>query len=172
MATNMCRRLGRGLFCHSLSRGRHTRLVCSLPRVIFASNKHLQSTFPGSNSFEKMRPALVGVRMFADAGTALTRDEIQTRAMDVLKLFDKVNPEKVNILHFIGILSVWSYRSIFAKSNLKIDLEARTFSPFPDYWIKRWSCYLLTSFNPFRYGGPSRAKFSKIFDMSNWALKC
>ena len=85
-----------------------------------------------------MRPALVGVRMFADAGTALTRDEIQTRAMDVLKLFDKVNPEKVNILHFIGILSVWSYRSVFAKSNLKIDLEARTFSPFPDYWIKRW----------------------------------
>lgn len=106
MATNMCRRLGRGLFCHSLSRGRHTRLVCSLPRVIFASNKHLQSTFPGSNSFEKMRPALVGVRMFADAGTALTRDEIQTRAMDVLKLFDKVNPEKVNILHFIEIMSV------------------------------------------------------------------
>ena len=43
-----------------------------------------------------MRPALVGVRMFADAGTALTRDEIQTRAMDVLKLFDKVNPEKVS----------------------------------------------------------------------------
>ncbi|XP_027052663.1 uncharacterized protein LOC113679887 [Pocillopora damicornis] len=107
MATNMCRRLGRGLFCHSLSRGRHTRLVCSLPRVIFASNKHLQSTFPGSNSFEKMRPALVGVRMFADAGTALTRDEIQTRAMDVLKLFDKVNPEKVSSKsHFVNDLGL------------------------------------------------------------------
>ena len=107
MATNMCRRLGRGLFCHSLSRGRHTRLVCSLPRVIFASNKHLQSTFPGSNSFEKMRPALVGVRMFADAGTALTRDEIQTRAMDVLKLFDKVNPEKVSSeSHFVNDLGL------------------------------------------------------------------
>ncbi|XP_058972275.2 acyl carrier protein [Pocillopora verrucosa] len=107
MATNMCRRLGRGLFYHSLSRGRHTRLVCSLPRVIFASNKHLQSTFPGSNSFEKMRPALVGVRMFADAGTALTRDEIQTRAMDVLKLFDKVNPEKVSSKsHFVNDLGL------------------------------------------------------------------
>lgn len=107
MATNMCRRLGRGLFCHSLSRGRHTRLVCSLPRLIFASNKHLQSTFPGSNSFEKMRPALVGVRMFADAGTALTRDEIQTRAMDVLKLFDKVNPEKVSSKsHFVNDLGL------------------------------------------------------------------
>ncbi|CAH3040415.1 unnamed protein product [Pocillopora meandrina] len=107
MATNMCRRLGRGLFCHSLSRGRHTRLVCSLPRIIFASNKHLQSTFPGSNSFEKMRPALVGVRMFADAGTALTRDEIQTRAMDVLKLFDKVNPEKVSSKsHFVNDLGL------------------------------------------------------------------
>ena len=54
-----------------------------------------------------MRPALVGVRMFADAGTALTRDEIQTRAMDVLKLFDKVNPEKVSSKsHFVNDLGL------------------------------------------------------------------
>ena len=54
-----------------------------------------------------MRPALVGVRMFADAGTALTRDEIQTRAMDVLKLFDKVNPEKVSSkIHFVNDLGL------------------------------------------------------------------
>ena len=54
-----------------------------------------------------MRPALVGVRMFADAGTALTRDEIQTRAMDVLKLFDKVNPEKVSSeSHFVNDLGL------------------------------------------------------------------
>ena len=54
-----------------------------------------------------MRPALVGVRMFADAGTALTRDEIQTRAMDVLKLFDKVKPEKVSSeSHFVNDLGL------------------------------------------------------------------
>lgn len=37
----------------------------------------------------------MGVRLFADAGAALSRDEIQTRVMDVLKLFDKVEAEKV-----------------------------------------------------------------------------
>lgn len=47
----------------------------------------------------------MGVRMFADAGTALTRDEIQTRAMDVLKLFDKVEAEKVNVAYFIEVMS-------------------------------------------------------------------
>lgn len=42
----------------------------------------------------------MGVRLFADAGPALTRDEIQTRVMDVLKLFDKVNAEQVKIALF------------------------------------------------------------------------
>lgn len=49
----------------------------------------------------------MGVRMFADAGTALTRDEIQTRAMDVLKLFDKVEAEKVSSKsHFVTDLGL------------------------------------------------------------------
>ena len=39
----------------------------------------------------------MGVRLFADVGAALSRDEIQTRVMDVLKLFDKVNTEKVRL---------------------------------------------------------------------------
>ena len=39
----------------------------------------------------------MGVRLFADAGAALSREEIQTRVMDVLKLFDKVEPEKASI---------------------------------------------------------------------------
>lgn len=39
----------------------------------------------------------MGVRLFADAGAALSREEIQTRVMDVLKLFDKVNAEQVRI---------------------------------------------------------------------------
>lgn len=49
----------------------------------------------------------MGVRTLADAGTALTRDEIQTRAMDVLKLFDKVEAEKVSSKsHFVTDLGL------------------------------------------------------------------
>ena len=104
MATNnVFRHFGRSLFCHPLFRRQHTRLLCFKPRVIFAANKYLQNSFLVSNSFETRPPPLLGVnvRLFADAGTALTRDEIQTRVMDVLKLFDKVNAEQVNIANLL-----------------------------------------------------------------------
>ena len=66
--------------------------------MIFAANKNLQHPFLVGSSSVVRPPALyMGVRLFADAGTALTRDEIQTRVMDVLKLFDKVNAEQVKI---------------------------------------------------------------------------
>ena len=72
------------------------RLVSSSSaRIIFAANKYLQRPFLVRNSLVVRPSSLVGVRLFADAGAALTRDEIQTRVMNVLKLFDKVNPEQV-----------------------------------------------------------------------------
>jgi len=64
--------------------------------VIFAASKTLQYPFlVGSNLVVRPAAIYLGVRLFADAGAALTREEIQTRVMDVLKLFDKVNAEKV-----------------------------------------------------------------------------
>ena len=56
----------------------------------------------------------MGVRLFADAGAALSRDEIQTRVMDVLKLFDKVNAEKVRATFTIyTCLWRWGHESLF-----------------------------------------------------------
>ena len=100
MATNnVFRHFGRSHFCHPLFRRQHTRLLCFKPRVIFAANKYLQNSFLVSNSFETRSPPLLGVnvRLFADAG----RDGIQTRVMDVLKLFDAVNAEQVNIANLL-----------------------------------------------------------------------
>lgn len=99
MAARMLR-LGRGVFVHPLLRRQSIRLVSSSPRVIFAANKNLQQPFLVSSSLAVKPLNLMGVRLFADAGTAPTRDEIQTRVMDVLKLFDKVNPEQVKIILF------------------------------------------------------------------------
>ncbi|PFX31676.1 uncharacterized protein LOC111321861 [Stylophora pistillata] len=107
MATNMCRRLGRSLLYHPLVRRQHTRFVCFSPQVVFATFKYLQNPFPGIHSSERKRYNPMGVRTLADAGTALTRDEIQTRAMDVLKLFDKVEAEKVSSKsHFVTDLGL------------------------------------------------------------------
>lgn len=68
--------------------------------MIFTANKNLQHPFLVGSSVVVRPPSLyMGVRLFADAGTALTREEIQTRVMDVLKLFDKVNAEQVKIFY-------------------------------------------------------------------------
>ena len=96
MATHMLRQFGRGVFVHPFLRRQSIRLVSSSPRVIFAANKNLQHPFlVGSSLIARPHVIYLGVRLFADAGAALTRDEIQTRVMDVLTLFDKVNAEKV-----------------------------------------------------------------------------
>lgn len=101
MATHMLRRFARGVFVHPFLRRQSIRLVSSSPRVIFATNKYLQQPFlVGSNLVVRPPTHYMGVRLFADAGPALTRDEIQTRVMDVLKLFDKVNAEQVKIALF------------------------------------------------------------------------
>lgn len=96
MVTHMFRRFGRGVFVDPFLRRQSIRLVSSSPRVIFAANKNLQHPFLVGSSLV-VRPAAIylGIRLFADAGAALTKDEIQTRVMDVLKLFDKVNAEQV-----------------------------------------------------------------------------
>lgn len=87
----------RAVYAHPLLRRQSIRLVSSSPRVIFAGNKCLQQPFLVSSSLAAKPPSLMGVRLFADAGAALSREEIQTRVMDVLKLFDKVEPEKASI---------------------------------------------------------------------------
>ena len=69
--------------------------------MIFAANKNLQHPFLVGSSLVVRPPAIyLGVRLFADAGAALTRDEIQIRVMDVLKLFDKVNAEQVKFFYW------------------------------------------------------------------------
>lgn len=101
MATHMLRRFGRGIFVHPFLRRQSIRLVSSTPRVIFAANKYSQQPFlVGSSLLVKPPTHYMGVRLLADAGPALTKDEIQTRVMDVLKLFDKVNPEQVKVALF------------------------------------------------------------------------
>ena len=91
----------RAVYAHPLLRRQSIRLVSSSPRVIFAGNKCLQQPFLVSSSLAAKPPSLMGVRLFADAGAALSREEIQTRVMDVLKLFDKVEPEKASIQFLI-----------------------------------------------------------------------
>lgn len=86
----------RAVYAHPLLRRQSIRLVSSSPRVIFAGNKCLQEAFLVNSSLAAKPPSLIGVRLFADAGAALSREEIQTRVMDVLKLFDKVDPEKAS----------------------------------------------------------------------------
>ncbi|CAH3177029.1 unnamed protein product [Porites lobata] len=107
MATHMLRQFARrAVYAHPLLRRQSIRLVSSSPRVIFAGNKCLQQPFLVSSSLAAKPPSLMGVRLFADAGAALSREEIQTRVMDVLKLFDKVEPEKASIYHFINDLGL------------------------------------------------------------------
>lgn len=101
MATHTLRRFGRGFFVHPFLRRQSIRLVSSSPRVIFAANKYSQQPFlVGSSLLVKPPTHYMGVRLLADAGPALTKDEIQSRVMDVLKLFDKVNPEQVKTALF------------------------------------------------------------------------
>lgn len=103
MATHMVRQFGRSVLSHPFLRRQSIRLVSSSPRVIFASNKNMQHPFLIGSKLVVRPPAInLGVRLFADAGAALTREEIQTRVMDVLKLFDKVNTEQVKFF-LIGI---------------------------------------------------------------------
>ena len=103
MATHMFRQFGRGVFVHPFVRRQSIRLVSASPRVIFAANKNLQHPFFVGSSLVVRPPAIhLGLRWFADAGAALTRDEIQKRVMDVLKLFDKVNAQLVKFFFLFG----------------------------------------------------------------------
>lgn len=102
MATHMVRQFGRSVLFHPFLRRQSIRLVSSSPRVIFAANKNLQHPFLIGSKLVVRPPAInLGVRFFADAGAALTREEIQTRVMDVLKLFDKVNTEQVKFFFLV-----------------------------------------------------------------------
>ena len=104
----MLRQFGRSAFTLPLLRRQSIRLVSSSPRIIFAANKYLQHPFLISSSLVARPPSLMGVRLFADAGAALSREEIQTRVMDVLKLFDKVNAEQVRINLLIFLFCIVS----------------------------------------------------------------
>lgn len=108
MATHMFRQFGRGVFVHPFVRRQNIRLVSASPRVIFAANKNLQHPFLVGSSLVARPPVIyLGVRLFADASAALTRDKIQTRVMDVLKLFDKVNAELVKLFFYLIVENVF-----------------------------------------------------------------
>lgn len=94
----MLRQFGLRALSQPLLRRQSIRLVSSSPRVIFAANKYMQNPFLLRCSLVA-RPLPTGVRFFADAG-AVDREDIQRRVMDVLKLFDKVDPEKVRFTLF------------------------------------------------------------------------
>lgn len=98
MAIHMLRQFGLRALSQPLLRRQSIRLVSSSPRVIFAANKYMQNPFLLRCSLVA-RPLPTGVRFFADAG-AVDREDIQRRVMDVLKLFDKVDPEKVRFALF------------------------------------------------------------------------
>lgn len=65
------------------------------------------------------RPASVlGVRLFGDAGSKVSLEDIQTRALNVVKLFDKVDAEKVRCLEcFIMSFAVLDFQLYHYDSN-------------------------------------------------------
>ena len=72
------------------------RVVSSFPRIFFATDSFLQYPFLIHGSVVA-RPFPFGVRSFADVGASLAKEEIQTRVLNVLKLFDKIDAEKVKV---------------------------------------------------------------------------
>merc|ERR1739844_178239 len=108
MATrHMLRQLGRRGFACTLLQRQNSRLVSSsVTRVIFAASKCAQQPFLLNASLLAKPTNFCGVRLYGD-GAHLTKEELQTRVLNVLKLFDKVDPEKVSAdSHFINDLGL------------------------------------------------------------------
>lgn len=96
----MLRRCTRTALSVAFLRRQATRLVSSTPRVIFAANKYTQQPFLNNNSLLTSQLSPVSVRFYgATAGMSI--GELQDRVLDVVKLFDKVNPEAVSIFLFL-----------------------------------------------------------------------
>lgn len=96
MAFHMLRQPGVRSFAQLLLRRQNLRLLSSSARIFSAFNEYLQ--YPSLISRRSVaQPPILGVRSFADVGAALGKEEIQTRVLDVLKLFDKVDAEKVGV---------------------------------------------------------------------------
>lgn len=96
MAYHMLRRSGVRSFAQLLLRKQNLRLLSSSARIFFASNECPQYLTLVSRHLVA-QPPFFSVRSFADVGAALGKEEIQTRVLDVLKLFDKVDAEKVRV---------------------------------------------------------------------------
>ena len=95
MATHMLRQISRRAFAVALVQRQSSRMVSSsIPRVIFAANKYAQQPFLVNSSLLAKPNSFCSVRLYGD-GAHLTKEELQTRVLNVLKLFDKVDPEKV-----------------------------------------------------------------------------
>ena len=98
MATHMFRQFSRRAFALNLLQRQNSRMVSSsVPRVIFAASKYAQQPFLVNASLLAKPSTFCGVRLYGD-GAHLTKEELQTRVLNVLKLFEKVDPEKVSFL--------------------------------------------------------------------------
>ena len=96
MAYHMLRHSGVRSFAQLLLRKQNLHLLSSSARIFFASNDCPQYLSLVSRR-SVAQPLFLSVRSFADVGAALGKEEIQTRVLDVLKLFDKVDAEKVRV---------------------------------------------------------------------------
>ncbi|XP_015775065.1 PREDICTED: acyl carrier protein 2, mitochondrial-like [Acropora digitifera] len=106
MAYHMLRHSGVRSFAQLLLRKQNWRLLSSSARIFFASNECPQYLSLVSRR-SVAQPLFLSVRSFADVGAALGKEEIQTRVLDVLKLFDKVDAEKLTSKsHFINDLGL------------------------------------------------------------------
>merc|ERR1711974_155542 len=108
MATrHMLRQIGRRAFAFTLMQRQNSRLVSSsVSRVIFAASKYAQQPYLVNSSLLAKPTNLSGIRLYGDSAH-LTKEELQTRVLNVLKLFDKVDPDKVSAeSHFINDLGL------------------------------------------------------------------
>lgn len=119
MATHMFRHLRRSSFTFNLLRRQNIRLVSSCgPRIVFAANKYAQQPYLLRSSLLARPASVLGVRLFGDAGSKVSLEDIQTRALNVVKLFDKVDAEKVRFLEcFIMSFAVLDFQLYHYDSN-------------------------------------------------------
>ncbi|XP_031575255.1 uncharacterized protein LOC116308882 [Actinia tenebrosa] len=105
MASHMLRRFNKNVFTTVLLRTQAVRLVSTTPRVTLAVNKYSQQPSIVNHGLFVSRLSPVSARCFASGG--MTISELQDRALNVVKLFDKVNAELVTIeSHFIKDLGL------------------------------------------------------------------
>ena len=115
MATHMFRQFSRRAFALNLLQRQNSRMVSSsVPRVIFAASKYAQQPFLVNASLLAKPSTFCGVRLYGD-GAHLTKEELQTRVLNVLKLFEKVDPEKVSI-----------FKNFFPNSTEKMKNDSKT----------------------------------------------